>query len=142
MVGGFFSKDARESSYAKVSVGTFPKLPIKKADANRVVVKKFKKALRASQHAAIANCYREYNAKGGRIVPLQTGDQVQLYTCAAYRIIRGTCNVTEHRRGTVQPCSCTLGILSQGGPASSVRRFPCSSKNSVDRIRVPGMLYT
>ena len=69
MVGGFFSKDARESSYAKVSVGTFPKLPIKKADANRVVVKKFKKALRASQHAAIANCYREYNAKGGRIVP-------------------------------------------------------------------------
>lgn len=121
MVGGFFSKDARESSYAKVSVGTFPKLPIKKADANRVVVKKFKKALRASQHAAIANCYREYNAKGGRIVPLQTGDQVLLYTCAAYRIIRGTCNVTEHRRGTVQPCSCTLGILSQGGPASSVR---------------------
>ena len=78
MVGGFFSKEARESSYAKVSVGTFPKLPIKKADANRVVVKKFKKALRASQHAAIANCYREYNAKGGRIVPLQTGDQVQL----------------------------------------------------------------
>jgi hypothetical protein len=121
VVGGFFSKEARESSYAKVSVGTFPKLPIKKADANRVVVKKFKKALRASQHAAIANCYREYNAKGGRIVPLQTGDQVLLYTCAAYIIIRGICNVTEHRRGTVQPCSCILGILSQGGPACSIR---------------------
>ncbi len=84
MVGGFFSKEARESSYnnAKVSLGTFPKLPIKKADANRVVVKKFKKALRASQHLAIANCYREYNAKGGRIVTLQTGDQVLLCTCA------------------------------------------------------------
>ena len=49
MVGGFFSKEARESSYAKVSIGTFPKVPIRKADANRVVVKKFKKALRASQ---------------------------------------------------------------------------------------------
>ena len=122
MVGGFFSKEARESSYAKVSVGTFPKLPIKKADANRVVVKKFKKALRASQHAAIANCYREYNAKGGRIVPLQTGDQVLLYTYAAYGIVRGTCNVTKPRRGTVHLCSCNiLGILSQGGPASSVR---------------------
>jgi hypothetical protein len=121
VVGGFFSKEARESSYAKVSVGTFPKLPIKKTDANRVVVKKFKKALRASQHAAIANCYREYNAKGGRIVPLQTGDQVLLCTCAAYIVIRGTCNVTEHRRETVQPCSCILGILSQGGTASSVR---------------------
>ena len=121
MVGGFFSKEARESSYAKVSVGTFPKLPIKKADANRVVVKKFKKALRASQHAAIANCYREYNAKGGRIVPLQTGDQVLLCTCTAYRISRAACKVYIHRRGTVQPCSCIPGIFSQGGAASSVR---------------------
>ncbi len=50
VVGGFFSKEARESSYAKVSIGTFPKLPIRKADASRVVVKKLKKALRASQH--------------------------------------------------------------------------------------------
>ena len=76
MVGGFFSKEARESSYAKVSIGTFPKVPIRKADANRVVVKKFKKALRASQHAAIAKCYSDYNAKGGRILTLQTGTQV------------------------------------------------------------------
>ena len=76
MVGGFFSKEARESSYAKVSIGTFPKVPIRKADANRVVVKKFKKALRASQHAAVAKCYSDYNAKGGRILTLQTGNQV------------------------------------------------------------------
>ncbi len=121
MVGGFFSKEARESSYAKVSVGTFPKLPIKKADANRVVVKKFKKALRASQHAAIANCCREYNAKGGRIVTLQTGDQVLLCTCKTCSIIRATCEVNVRRHGTVQPCSCMLGILSQSGAASSVR---------------------
>ncbi len=76
MVGGLFSKEARESSYAKVSIGTFPKVPIRKADANRVVVKKFKKTLRASQHAAIAKCYSDYNAKGGRILTLQTGNQV------------------------------------------------------------------
>ena len=79
MVGGFFSKEARESSYAKVSIGTFPKVPIRKADANRVVVKKFKKALRASQHAAIAKCYSDYNAKGGRILTLKTGTQVVSY---------------------------------------------------------------
>ena len=77
VVGGFFSKDARESSYAKVSLGTFPQLPFKQADAQRVVVKKFKKVLRAAHHEAIANCYREYNEKGGRIVTLQSGQQVK-----------------------------------------------------------------
>ena len=76
VVGGFFSKDARESSYAKVSLGTFPKLPLKQVDAQRVVVKKFKKLLRAAHHEAIANCYREYNEKGGRILTLQNGQQV------------------------------------------------------------------
>ncbi len=43
VVGGFFSKEARESSYAKVNIGTFPKLPIRKTDASRVVVKNLKK---------------------------------------------------------------------------------------------------
>ena len=76
IVGGFFTKDARESSYAKVSLGTFPKLGFAQKEGNRVVVKRFKKALRASQHAAIAQCYRDYNAKGGHIIPLQTGRQV------------------------------------------------------------------
>ncbi len=39
-------------------------------------MKRFKKAMRASQHAAIAKCYRDYNAKGGHIINLQTGQQV------------------------------------------------------------------
>ncbi len=70
IVEEFFSKDARESSYAKVSLGTFPKTGVAKKDANRVVVKRFKKAMRVSQHAAIAQCYRDYNAKGGHILNL------------------------------------------------------------------------
>jgi hypothetical protein len=76
IVGGFFSKDARESSYAKLSLGTFPKTGFAKVDLGRVAVKKFTKALRASQHAAIADCYRQYNAKGGRVLTLQSGNQV------------------------------------------------------------------
>jgi hypothetical protein len=76
IVSGFSRKDARKSSYAKVSLGTFPKIDIPKANANRVVVKKFKKAMRASQHAAIAQCYRDYNVKGGHIINLQTRRQV------------------------------------------------------------------
>jgi hypothetical protein len=76
IVGGFFAKEARESSYAKMSLGTFPKLGFRKEDMNRVVVKKFTKAVRAAQHAAIANCYREYNAKGGRVLTVQSEQQV------------------------------------------------------------------
>lgn len=76
IVGGFFAKEARESSYAKMSLGTFPKTGFTKDDSERVAVKKFKKAMRASQHNAIANCYREYNAKGGRVLTLQSGAQV------------------------------------------------------------------
>ena len=80
VTGGFFSKDARESSYAKVSLGTFPQLPFKESDANRVVVRKFKKVLRAAHNEAIANCYRKKKKKGGRIVTLQSGQQVK-YKC-------------------------------------------------------------
>ena len=76
IVGGFFAKEAREPSYAKMSLGTFPKLGFRKEDMNRVVVKKFTKAVRAAQHAAIANCYREYNAKGGRVLTVQSEQQV------------------------------------------------------------------
>ena len=101
-MGGFFSKEARESSYAKVCIGTFPKLPVKKADANRVVVKQFKKVLRAAQHDAIANCYREYNEKGGRILTLQNGHQVLcgkcyifLFKCDIGTIRAGFCNITS-----------------------------------------------
>jgi hypothetical protein len=45
IVGGFFSKEARESSYAKMSLGTFPKVSFTKDDSDRVPVKKLKKAL-------------------------------------------------------------------------------------------------
>jgi hypothetical protein len=76
IVGGFFSKDARESSYAKVSLGTFPTLDVSRVDAKRVVVQRFKKKMRTAQHAAIAQCYRDFNAKGGHIFNLQSGQQV------------------------------------------------------------------
>ena len=37
------------------------------------VVKDFRLALRRAQHAAIYECFRAFNRKGGAIVPLQTG---------------------------------------------------------------------
>ena len=40
-----------------------------------MAIKDFKTALRAACHASILNCYHRYNAKGGCIVPLQSGLQ-------------------------------------------------------------------
>jgi hypothetical protein len=76
IVGGYFSQQARESSYAKMNLGTFPKINFRTDDADRVPVKKFKKAMRAAQHAAFANCYRVFNEKGGRVLTLQSEQQV------------------------------------------------------------------
>ena len=39
-------------------------------------VKAFKVALRHAQHAAIFECFRNFNRKGGAVVPLQTGGEV------------------------------------------------------------------
>jgi hypothetical protein len=116
IVGGFFSKDARESSYAKVSLGTFPKLGVSKVDAKRVVVQRFKKAMRAAQHAAIAQCYRDYNAKGGHILNLQSGQQVyfpKAVVLAVYADYPVTQKITL--TGSACPmCFTPLGKMSQG----------------------------
>jgi hypothetical protein len=115
-VGGFFSKDAQESSYAKVSLGTFPKTGVAKKDGNRVVVKRFKKAMRASQHAAIAQCYRDYNAKGGHIINLQNGQQVyfpKAVVLAVYGDYPATQKITL--TGSACPmCFTPLGKMSEG----------------------------
>ncbi len=116
IVGGFFSKDARESSYAKVSLGTFPKLGVSQADAKRVVVQRFKKAMRAAQHAAIAQCYRDYNERGGHILNLQSGQQVyfpKAVVLAVYADYPATQKITL--TGSACPmCFTRLGKMSQG----------------------------
>ena len=116
IVGGFFKKEARESSYAKVSLGTFPKMGIGKKDANRVVVKRFKKAIRASQHAAIAQCYRDYNAKGGHIINLQNKQQVyfpKAVVLAVYADYPATQKITL--TGSACPmCFTPVGKMSAG----------------------------
>jgi hypothetical protein len=108
--------DARESSYAKVSLGTFPKLGVSKKDEKRVVVQRFKKAMRAAQHAAIAQCYRDYNAKGGHIVNLQSGQQVyfpRAVVLAVYADYPATQKITL--TGSACPmCFTPLGKMNQG----------------------------
>jgi hypothetical protein len=73
IVGGFFRKDARESTYAKTSLGSFPGVQFPRASKSLAAVKRFSKDLRHFQIAAIKNCFKSFNAKGGAIVRLQTG---------------------------------------------------------------------
>jgi hypothetical protein len=68
VVGGFYNKVARESSYAKLSLGTLPKASFPEPNRNLKVVKDFVEALRVSQHKAIYDCFRYYNAQGGKSV--------------------------------------------------------------------------
>ncbi len=80
IVGGFFNKVARESSYAKMSLGTLPKVKVPTPNKELKVVKDFFVALRTSQQNAIYDCYHNYNAQGGRVLTLQTGSQVKFAT--------------------------------------------------------------
>ena len=77
VVGGFYNKVARESSFAKMSLGTLPKAAFPVPNQNLKVVKEFVEALRVSQHKAIYDCFRYYNAQGGRVLTLQFGAQVK-----------------------------------------------------------------
>ena len=77
VVGGFYNKAARESSFAKMSLGTLPKAAFPVPNQNLKVVKEFVEALRVSQHKAIYDCFRYYNAQGGRVLTLQFGAQVK-----------------------------------------------------------------
>ena len=66
-------RHVRESSFAKVSLGTLPQLDVAAVNNKRDVIARFKKTLRARCHASIYDCFVRYNARGGTVVPLQYG---------------------------------------------------------------------
>jgi hypothetical protein len=66
-------RHARESTYAKASLGTIPSLSVADVNKNRAEIKEFKALFRAKCHEAILECYHAHNRKGGTIVPMQTG---------------------------------------------------------------------
>ena len=57
IVGGNFRRRARESTYAKLSLGSFPNVHFRKGNQGRACVRAFRKALRAHQLAAIRACF-------------------------------------------------------------------------------------
>ena len=73
IVGGNFRKDARESTYAKSSLGAFPPVDFPQQSKSLVAVQKFKRDLRFHQLSAIRACFAKFNKKGGAVIPLQSG---------------------------------------------------------------------
>ena len=78
VVGGFFRARARESTDAKVSFGTFPKVRFPASNRGLEKVKLFLKRLRHSQLNAIYGCFTRFNERGGAVVQLQTGTPLYL----------------------------------------------------------------
>ena len=76
IVGAFYNKNARESSYAKMSLGSLTKVLFPEPNKKLKAVVNFVEDLRVSQHKAIFDCYRRYNAAGGRVLTLQSRKQV------------------------------------------------------------------
>ena len=77
LVGGFFKKFARESSMAKASLGTFPKLQPAPQNKNIVAFTRFNKLSRAFFHNAILQCFDDFNKGPDTTVQLQTGEELR-----------------------------------------------------------------
>ena len=69
VVGGVFRARARESTDAKVSFGTFPKVRFPACNRDLDKAKLFLKRLRHSQLNAIYGCFTRFNSRGGAVVP-------------------------------------------------------------------------
>lgn len=78
LVGGFFTNRARESSLAKVSLGSFPPIHIAKNNATLKAAQDFTKAARAYFHSCIYQSYADFNATKGGLCELQNGEVIHV----------------------------------------------------------------
>ena len=105
VVGGFFRARARESTDAKVSFGTFPKVRFPPSNRGLEKVRIFMKAPRHSQLEAIYRCFSRFNERGGAAVMLQTGTPLYLARAvilAIYADFPAAAKITLTGSGCVQ----------------------------------------
>ena len=72
-----FNKHARESSLAKASLGTFPKLIAAPQNKTLTAFTQFTKDARAYFHKAILQCFDDFNRRPPTIVQLQSGEELR-----------------------------------------------------------------
>ena len=77
IVGAFFNKHARESSYAKASLGTFPQLIPAPQNRQITAFTQFNKDARAFFHKAILQCFDDFNRRSPISLTLQTGEELR-----------------------------------------------------------------
>jgi hypothetical protein len=73
LVGAFFTKKARESSLAKVSLGSIPPVHIAKPNVHLKAATEFIKSARNFFYASIYKAYVDFNATKGAKCELQNG---------------------------------------------------------------------
>ena len=73
VIGAFFNKRARETSAAKASLGAFPPILIAPKNAKLKRALDFQRASRIFFHAAIYQCFDNFNRSRGTVVTLQNG---------------------------------------------------------------------
>ncbi len=76
-MGAFFNKGARESSFAKASLGTLPKLIPAPQNKQLTAFTQFDKDARAFFHNAILQCFEDFNRRPPTIVHLQSGEELR-----------------------------------------------------------------
>ena len=78
VIGAFFNKRARETSAAKASLGAFPPIRIAPKNAKLKLAVAFTRASRLFFHAAIYQCFDNFNRSGGTVVTLQNGIKMNM----------------------------------------------------------------
>jgi hypothetical protein len=101
IMGGFFKRRARESLFAKYSLGTLPSIEVAKVNQERVAYTRFSWELRARCHAAILACYTDFNRKGGAMLRLQYDDRLMYFPRAVILAV-----YADFPAGAVCPAQC------------------------------------
>jgi hypothetical protein len=78
VIGAFFNKRARETSAAKASLGAFPPILIAPKNATLKRAVDFQRASRIFFHAAIYQCFDNFNRSSGTVVTLQNGIKMNM----------------------------------------------------------------
>jgi hypothetical protein len=101
IMGRFFNRKARESLFAKYSLGTLPSIAVAKVNQHRVAYIRFSRELRARCHAAILACYTDFNQKGGAMLCLQYDDRLMYFPRAVILAV-----YADFPAGVVCPAQC------------------------------------
>jgi hypothetical protein len=78
IVGAFFTKQARDSSLAKISLGSLPPIHIAKCNRLLKAAVDFNKAARNLFYGAIYKCYTDFNDTDGVTCELQHGEKIHM----------------------------------------------------------------